>query len=98
MISRGPPYIIVFGDVGLLFFQVSKKERILVNIVPQDVFNTGIGDHIGRQRLNGLDYPEIGYKRVMGLLQLHKAYGSDRLDKACKRNIIGASMPRPRVP
>lgn len=31
------------------------------------------------------DYPEIGYKRAMGLIQLHKAYGSKRLDNACKR-------------
>lgn len=31
------------------------------------------------------DYPEIGYKRAMGLIQLHKAYGSQRLDDACKR-------------
>lgn len=30
-------------------------------------------------------YPEIGYKRVTGLLQLHKAYGSDRLDRACEK-------------
>ena len=31
-----------------------------------------------------MDYPEIGYKRVIGLLQLHKAYGSNRLDRACQ--------------
>ena len=31
------------------------------------------------------DYPEIGYKRAMGVIQLHKAYGSKRLDDACKR-------------
>jgi hypothetical protein len=31
------------------------------------------------------DYPEIGYKRAMGLIQLHRAYGPDRLDAACKR-------------
>ena len=31
------------------------------------------------------DYPEIGYKRAMGLIQLHRAYGSTRLDNACKR-------------
>ena len=30
------------------------------------------------------DYPEIGYKRAMGVIQLHKAYGSERLDNACK--------------
>jgi len=31
------------------------------------------------------DYPETGYKRVMGLIQLHKAYSSERLNNACKR-------------
>jgi hypothetical protein len=35
--------------------------------------------------LSGGDYPEIGYKRAMGVIQLHKAYGSERLDNACKR-------------
>ncbi|MBD1433772.1 IS21 family transposase, partial [Sphingobacterium sp. DN00404] len=31
------------------------------------------------------DYPEIGYKRVLGVIQLHRAYGSQRLNDACKR-------------
>lgn len=35
--------------------------------------------------LAATDYPEIGYKRVMGLIQLHRSYGSQRLDKACER-------------
>jgi hypothetical protein len=35
--------------------------------------------------ITGVDYPEIGYKRAMGVIQLHKAYGSQRLDNACKR-------------
>nr|WP_236973134.1 IS21 family transposase [Membranihabitans marinus] len=35
--------------------------------------------------LLNIDYPEVGYKRVMGLIQLHKAHGSKRLDQACKR-------------
>ncbi len=34
--------------------------------------------------LASVDYPEIGYKRAVGLLQLHKAYGSGRLNKACE--------------
>lgn len=38
------------------------------------------------------DYPEIGYKRVTGLLQLHKAYGSGRLDRACKM-ALNAGIP-----
>lgn len=35
--------------------------------------------------LTASDYPEVGYKRAMGLIQLHKAYGSERLNNACKR-------------
>ena len=34
--------------------------------------------------LASVDYPEIGYKRAVDLLQLHKAYGSGRLNKACE--------------
>jgi transposase len=30
-------------------------------------------------------HPEIGYKRVMGLIQLHKNYSSERLNNACKK-------------
>lgn len=29
-------------------------------------------------------YPEIAYKRSMGIIQLHKNFGSDRLDRACE--------------
>ena len=46
------------------------------------------GTHVAScvtQIIASVDYPEIGYKRAMGLIQLHKSYGSDRLDKACKR-------------
>nr|WP_010925673.1 IS21 family transposase [Microscilla sp. PRE1]AAK62881.1 MS159, putative transposase [Microscilla sp. PRE1] len=31
------------------------------------------------------DYPEINYKRANGILQMANDYGSDRLNKACKR-------------
>jgi transposase len=31
------------------------------------------------------DYPETAYKRAMGIIQLHRAYGSERLNNACKR-------------
>ena len=31
------------------------------------------------------DYPEINYKRANGILQMGKTYGSNRLNKACKR-------------
>jgi len=33
------------------------------------------------------DYPEINYKRAMGVIQLQKSYGSQRLDRACKRAV-----------
>lgn len=49
------------------------------------------------QILNSLDYPEIGYKRVMGLLQLHKAYGSERLDKACQRALAADMVSYARI-
>ena len=42
--------------------------------------------------LTSVDYPEIGYKRVIGLLQLHKAYGSGRLNRACKM-ALNAGIP-----
>ncbi|MDA3905033.1 MAG: IS21 family transposase [Bacteroidales bacterium] len=31
------------------------------------------------------DYPETAYKRAMGIIQLHRTYGSERLNNACKR-------------
>lgn len=35
--------------------------------------------------LGSQEYPEIGYKRALGVIQLHRAYGSQRLNDACKR-------------
>ena len=34
--------------------------------------------------LNKGDYPETQYKRSMGIIQLHRQYGSQRLNAACK--------------
>jgi hypothetical protein len=31
------------------------------------------------------EYPETAYKRAMGIIQLHRLYGSERLNNACKR-------------
>ena len=39
--------------------------------------------------LTSQEYPEIGYKRAMGVIQLHRAYGSERLNNACKRALEG---------
>ncbi|MFW5761592.1 MAG: IS21 family transposase [Cyclobacteriaceae bacterium] len=30
------------------------------------------------------DYPETAYKRAMGIIQLHRTYGAERLNKACE--------------
>jgi transposase len=35
--------------------------------------------------LTAQDYPEIGYKRALGVIQLYRAYGSLRLNEVCKR-------------
>lgn len=37
------------------------------------------------------EYPETAYKRAMGIIQLHKAYGSQRLNNACKRALCAGS-------
>ncbi len=34
------------------------------------------------------DYPETAYKRAMGIIQLHRTYGSERLNNACKIALI----------
>lgn len=34
------------------------------------------------------DYPETAYKRSMGIIQLHRSYGSERLNNACERALI----------
>ena len=44
-----------------------------------------------------VDYPEIGYKRAMGLIQLHKSYGSQRLDNACKRALRADAVSYGRI-
>src|SRR5690554_453747 len=38
--------------------------------------------------LEECDYPEVGYKRIMGIIQLHRDYGSQRLNDACHRALI----------
>jgi len=38
------------------------------------------------------DYPEIAYKRAMGVIQLHREYGSDRLNSACQRALYGQAL------
>lgn len=38
------------------------------------------------------DYPEVNYKRAMGVVQLSKQYGSERLNKACERALYSQSF------
>lgn len=51
--------------------------------------------------INGLiqhnGYPEVNYKRAMGVIQLHKLYGSERLNKACERALYGGTFSYNRV-
>ena len=49
------------------------------------------------QILTEVDYPEVGYKRAMGLIQLHRTYGSDRLDKACQRALRADAVSYRRI-
>ena len=43
------------------------------------------------------DYPETAYKRAMGIIQLHKAYGPQRLDNACKRALLAGTCSYKRI-
>lgn len=36
-------------------------------------------------------YPEIAYKRSMGIIQLHREFGSERLNKACEMALAAGS-------
>jgi hypothetical protein len=49
------------------------------------------------QIIAGVDYPEIGYKRAMGIIQLHRSYGSQRLDNACKRALQAHAVSYRRI-
>lgn len=42
-------------------------------------------------------YPETSYKRAMGIIQLHREYGSQRLNNACKRALIAESCSYQRI-
>ncbi len=43
------------------------------------------------------DYPEIAYKRSMGIVQLHRTYGSQRLDDACHRALYAKTCSYTRI-
>ena len=59
-----------------------------------------LGSHVLRcveHILTNLEYPEVGYKRIMGIIQLHKLYGVQRLNKACQRALIVESVSFTRI-
>ena len=43
------------------------------------------------------DYPEVAYKRAMGIIQLHRTYGPERLNSACKRARIADAISYNRI-
>lgn len=43
------------------------------------------------------DYPETAYKRAMGIVQLHRQYGSRRLDNACRRAVYANAVSYNRI-
>jgi transposase len=43
------------------------------------------------------DYPEISYKRSLGIIQLNRSYGSERLNNACKRALATDSCSYLRI-
>ncbi|MDZ7848662.1 MAG: IS21 family transposase [Owenweeksia sp.] len=47
--------------------------------------------------LSNGDYPEINYKRAMGLIQLQKTYGAERVDNACERALQAGIFSYQRV-
>jgi len=43
------------------------------------------------------DYPETAYKRAMGIIQLHRTYGSERLDRACRLALFAGTCSYKRI-
>lgn len=49
------------------------------------------------QLITGADYPETAYKRANGVIQFHRAYGSVRLDNACKLALLAGACSYKRI-
>ncbi|MBL4861411.1 MAG: IS21 family transposase [Crocinitomicaceae bacterium] len=49
------------------------------------------------QIIGQVEYPETAYKRAMGVIQLHREYGSERLNNACQRALYGNALSYGRV-
>ena len=77
------------GSYNTIAEHLSSKHQLYMQWSPEYFKNKANvhGKHVVKcveHILESVDYPEIGYKRVIGLLQLHKAYGSNRLNRACQ--------------
>ncbi|MDX2345340.1 MAG: IS21 family transposase [Legionella sp.] len=44
-----------------------------------------------------IEYPETAYKRAMGIIQLGKTYGSERLNNACQRALFAETYSYQRI-
>lgn len=49
------------------------------------------------QLMDASNYPETAYKRAMGIIQLHRIYGSQRLNDACQRAIYADTYSYKRI-
>ena len=49
------------------------------------------------QLMNASNYPETAYKRAMGIIQLHRIYGSQRLNDACERATYAGTYSYKRI-
>ena len=49
------------------------------------------------QLVTACDYPETAYKSAMGIVQLHKAYGSERLNNACELALLAGTHSYRRI-
>jgi transposase len=50
-----------------------------------------------KKLIDQFDYPEIAYKRAMGIIQLHRSYGSFRLNKACEKALYADTCSYRRI-
>jgi SRSO17 transposase len=82
---------------SLLTIAKRQGQRVFVEKIFEEGKNQiGMGDYQVRS-WTGLDYPETAYKRAMGIIQLHRTYGSQRLDKACERALFAGTCSYKRI-
>ena len=81
------------GGYNTIKEHLSSQHQQYSNWNPEyfDRLATKHGTHV-RQYIKAVisqgDYPQVNYKRAMGIIQLAKGYGSQRLDNACQRALL----------